>query len=74
MKILISLFILIPGIAVAAGYGGTEGINKAGEIVGIGGDTADTIYVRKRVSSDLLKRTFFSAPVRGSILQGLPAK
>ena len=29
---------------------------------------------KEAFSSDLLKRTFFSAPVRGSILQGLPAK
>ena len=29
---------------------------------------------KEAFSSDLLKRTFFSAPVRGNILQGLPAK
>lgn len=37
----------IPLSCMAAGYGGARGTNSLGEIIHIGGDTADTIYVQK---------------------------
>jgi hypothetical protein len=47
MRALIAIILLISSTAFAAGYGGAEGKNKRGEIVVIGGDVADLLYVRK---------------------------
>ena len=47
MKSLIVFAVFFPVIASAAGYGGAEGKNRRGEIIRIGGDIPDTIYVQK---------------------------
>lgn len=42
----LATFLLLPGLAVAAGYGGAQGVNARGEIIHISGDMGETLYVQ----------------------------
>ncbi|MHB1085085.1 MAG: hypothetical protein ACYCZA_09635 [Thiobacillus sp.] len=58
MKTALVLFAIMPCVALAAGYGGAQGTNKRGEIIRIGGDVADTIYVQKNAKDSEWKESY----------------
>lgn len=54
MKTVLMLLSLFPCLALAAGYGGADGVNKRGEHIHLGddaGDGVDTIYVYESTKS-----------------------
>jgi hypothetical protein len=53
-----TLSFMLPCMALAAGYGGAEGTNRRGEIIHIGDDVAETIYVQKGVKDTEWKERY----------------
>ena len=58
MRSFLVLSLLVPCIAFAAGYGGAEGVNRHREVIHIGDDVAETIYVQKGVKDSVWQERY----------------
>ncbi|HEX8610823.1 MAG TPA: hypothetical protein VF800_05985 [Telluria sp.] len=58
MRFAFILLFCMPSLALASGYGGASGKNKRGEIIHIGADVADTIYVQKNAKDHVWKERY----------------